>query len=73
MPLKFRLNVMMFLEYAVKGLWFPLASVFLTASVADGGLGFTETEKGRIIAIPFAVGAILSPFVGQLCDRYFSS
>ena len=73
MPLKFRLNVMMFLEYAVKGLWFPLASVFLTASVADGGLGFTETEKGRIIAIPFAVGAILSPFVGQLCDRYFSA
>ncbi len=73
MPLKFRLNVMMFLEYAVKGLWFPLASVFLTASVVDGGLGFSETEKGRIIAIPFAVGAILSPFVGQLCDRYFSA
>lgn len=71
MSLKFRLNLMMFLEYAVKGLWFPLASVFLTATVASGGLGFTESQKGWIIAIPFAVGAILSPFVGQLCDRFF--
>lgn len=66
-----RLNAMMFLEFAVKGLWFPLASVFLTASVADGGLGFSETEKGKIIAIPFAIGAILSPLAGQLCDRFF--
>jgi len=62
---------MMFLEYAVKGLWFPLASVFLTESVAKGGLGFSEAQKGWIIAIPFAVGAILSPLVGQLCDRFF--
>ncbi len=73
MPLKIRLNLMMFLEYAVKGLWFPLASVFLTASVASGGLGFSEKEKGLIIGIPFAVGAILSPFVGQLCDRRFAA
>lgn len=73
MPVKFRLNLMMFLEYAVKGLWFPLASVFLTAAIADGGLGFTEKQKGLIIGIPFAVGAILSPFVGQLCDRFFAA
>lgn len=73
MTIKARLNLMMFLEYAVKGLWFPLASVFLTASVAEGGLGFTEAQKGKIIAIPFAIGAILSPFVGHLCDRLFSA
>ena len=73
MTIKARLNLVMFLEYAVKGLWFPLASIFLTASVAEGGLGFTEAQKGKIIAIPFAVGAILSPFVGQLCDRRFSA
>lgn len=73
MNLKARLNLVMFLEYAVKGLWFPLASVFLTASVAEGGLGFTEAQKGKIIAIPFAVGAILSPLVGHLCDRRFSA
>lgn len=71
MSLTFRLNLMMFLEYAVKGLWFPLASIFLTAAVADGGLGFTEAQKGWIIGIPFAVGALLSPLVGQLCDRHF--
>ncbi len=70
---KVRLNIMMFLEYAVKGLWFPLASVFLTASTANGGLGFKESEKGLIVAIPFAIGAILSPFVGQLCDRRFAT
>ncbi|MCB1232745.1 MAG: MFS transporter [Verrucomicrobiae bacterium] len=71
MPVKVRLNLMMFLEYAVKGLWFPLASVFLTETVAKGGLGFSELEKGKIIGIPFAVGAVLSPFVGQICDRFF--
>lgn len=71
MPLKSRLQAMMFLEYAVKGLWFPLASIFLTAPMAEGGLGFSEAQKGTLIAVPFAVGAILSPLVGQLCDRRF--
>ena len=32
-----RLQVMMFWEYAIKGLWFPLASVFLSATIAEGG------------------------------------
>lgn len=71
MPTKTRLNAMMFLEYAVKGIWLLQASAFLTISRESGGLGFTEGEKGKIVAIPLAVGAILSPFVGQLCDRKF--
>ena len=73
MNLKARLNLMMFLEYAAKGLWFPLASVFLTASAAEGGLGFTQQQKGWIIGIPLAIGSCCAPFIGRLCDKRFST
>lgn len=73
MPTKTRLNVMMFLEYAVKGIWILQASAFLTIAVAEGGLGFSENQKGWIVAFPLAIGAILSPFIGQLCDRKFAT
>ena len=73
MGLKGRLNVMMFLEYAAKGLWFPLASAFLTSEVAKGGLGFSPEQKGWIIAIPLAVGATCAPLIGRLCDQRFST
>ena len=69
-----RLHVMMFLEYAVKGMWFPLASVFLTEAAAQGGLGFTAWQKGMIIGTASAVGAVCSPFIaGQLADRFFNT
>jgi len=73
MNTKARLNSMMFFEYAVKGIWLLQASAFLTIAVADGGLGFSEQQKGFIVAFPLAMGAILSPFIGQLCDRKFST
>lgn len=73
MGIKSRLNLMMFLEYAAKGLWFPLASVFLTASTTEGGLGFTQEQKGWIIAIPLAVGSCCAPFIGRLCDKRFAT
>ena len=73
MSIKARLNSMMFMEYAVKGIWILQASAFLTIAVAEGGLGFSEKEKGLIVAFPLAIGAILSPFIGQLCDRKFST
>jgi len=73
MNLKARLNLMMFLEYAAKGLWFPLASVFLTASAAEGGLGFTQQQKGWIIGIPLAIGSCCAPFIGRLCDKRFAT
>ena len=67
-----RLNVMMFMEYGVKGLWMPLAGIILVAPVAAGGLGFTESQKGMIIGIPLAIGSFLAPFIaGQLTDRMF--
>jgi hypothetical protein len=70
---RLRLNLMMFLEYAAKGLWFPLASAFLTSEVAKGGLGFSPEQKGWIIAVPLAVGATCAPFIGRLCDKRFST
>lgn len=73
MGIKGSLNVMMFLEYAAKGLWFPLASVFLTTSVINGGLGFTPDQKGWIIGIPVAIGATCAPFIARLCDKRFAT
>ena len=70
---RYRLWLMMFLEYAAKGLWFPLASVFMVESVADGGLGFTPAEKGWIIAISSAVGATCAPVICRLCDKRFDT
>jgi len=69
-----RLSTMMFMEYGVKGMWMPLAGIFLVTEVSMGGLGFTESEKGMIIGIPMAIGSILAPFIaGQLTDRMFST
>ncbi len=69
-----RLHLMMFLQYAVYGIWIPLASRFLSAPVAEGGLGFTQGQKGMVIAVAAGIGAICAPFIaGQIADRYFST
>lgn len=66
-----RLYVMMFLQYAVYGLWLPIASRFLSAPRETGGLGFSDFQIGIIIAVAGAVGALGAPFIaGQIADRY---
>ncbi len=66
-----RFYVMMFLQYAVYGLWLPIAARFLSASRELGGLGFTNYQIGMIIAVASAIGAIAAPFIaGQIADRY---
>ncbi len=64
----------MFLQFAVYGLWLPLAARFLSADPSEGGLGFSDGQIGYIIAVAGAVGAIASPFIaGQIADRYFAT
>ncbi|NQT12252.1 MAG: MFS transporter, partial [Planctomycetes bacterium] len=66
-----RFYVMMFLQYAVYGLWLPIAARFLSADQAVGGLGFSDFQIGMIIAVAGAIGALAAPFIaGQIGDRY---
>ncbi len=67
-----RLSLMMFLQYALWGAWLPLAGKFLTASVAEGGLGFSEGQLGLLLGAAGSIGAVSAPFIaGQFADRYF--
>ncbi|MFN2316360.1 MAG: MFS transporter [Gemmatimonadales bacterium] len=69
-----RLSIMMFLQYAVWGAWLPVAARYLSAPVADGGLGFTGGQIGLILGLAGSIGAVLSPFIaGQVADRYFAT
>jgi nucleoside transporter len=65
---------MMFLQYALWGAWLPLTARYLSASVTEGGLGFTGTQIGMILGLAGSLGAAFAPFIaGQLADRYFST
>jgi nucleoside transporter len=65
---------MMFLQYAVWGAWLPVAARYLSASTAEGGLGFSGGQIGLILGLAGSIGAMASPFIaGQLADRYFST
>jgi nucleoside transporter len=65
---KFRLSLMMFLQYAIWGAWLPLLFPFLS-----NARGLSNTQIGNIFAVG-AVGAIIAPFIaGQIADRYFST
>ena len=65
---------MMFLQYAVWGAWSPLAARYLSASVENGGLGFSSQQIGMILGLAGSIGAVSAPFIaGQIADRYFST
>ncbi len=67
------LGGMMFLQYAVQGVWMPYLSNYLQATPAQGGVGFTGGQVGWILASAGAIGAFLAPFIaGQLADRYLN-
>jgi len=69
-----RLGTMMFLQYALWGAWLPVTARYLSASVPDGGLGFTGSQIGMILGLAGSIGAIAAPFIaGQIADRYFST
>ena len=66
MTIRFRLSVMMLLEYMVWGAWYPDFSAYLGKV-----LGFTDGQVGAIYAL-LPIGCMVAPFVaGQIADRYF--
>ena len=54
---------MMFLQYALWGAWLPVTARYLSASVSDGGLGFTGSQIGMILGLAGSIGAIAAPFI----------
>jgi nucleoside transporter len=64
---------MMFLQYAVWGLWLLPLPQYLSAAPSDGGLGFTTGQTGWILALGGAFGAVTAPFAGQIADRYLNA
>ena len=69
-----RLGAMMFLQFALWGAWLPVTARYLSASVAEGGLGFTGSQIGMTLGLAGSIGAVMAPFIaGQIADRYFST
>ena len=65
---------MMFLQYALPGVWVPLLGRYLLAPQAEGGLGFTNTEVGLTMGLAASIGALTAPILaGQIADRHFST
>ena len=64
----------MFLQYALWGAWLPVTARYLSATISEGGLGFSGSEIGMILGLAGSIGAIAAPFIaGQIADRYFST
>src|SRR5580698_6122037 len=69
-----RLCIMMFLEYAVRGMWYPYLANYLGAPRSLHGLGFTSGELGWVLGFANALGAFTAPFIaGQAADRYVNA
>lgn len=61
-----QLAVMMFLQYAIWGVWAPVLGRYLL-----GPMGFSGTETG-LVYMTMAIASILAPLIaGQIADRYF--
>ncbi len=68
MNVRFRLGVMMFLQYAIWGAWAPVLSDYLRNT-----LGFSGAQFSLIYSL-LPLATIIAPFVGgQVADRYFAS
>lgn len=70
-----RLSVMMFLQYAIWGVWAPILNVYL-AGLKDFQLADGTPNNGRIglIYMTLPIASIIGPFIaGQIADRYFAA
>lgn len=65
---------MMFLEYAVRGMWYPFFANYLSSGRGEHGLGFSAGEIGWVLGFAGAVGAMVAPVLaGRLADRYLNA
>jgi nucleoside transporter len=68
MSVRFRLGVMMFLQYAIWGAWTPILSEYLRNT-----LGFSGAQFSLIYSL-LPLATIIAPFIGgQVADRYLPS
>lgn len=68
---RFRFSVMMFLQYAVWGVWAPILAIYLL-NLAD----FKQNQNTKIayVYMTMAIASMLAPFIaGQIADRYFAT
>jgi MFS family permease len=66
--LKYRLYVMMFLQYFIQGSYLPVISAYL-----EDGLGFNSDQVGMFKAA-LSLGPLVAPFfIGQVVDRHFTT
>src|SRR4051794_1601411 len=69
-----RLSLMMFLQYAVWGVWLPILAKYFATPTEGGGLGFTQGQIGWILGLAGSIGACSAPFIaGQLADRIMNA
>ncbi len=63
-----RLSVMFFLEYLIKGAWFPILGLYL----GDRYLGFTGSQQAWVFSA-FGIASITGMFFGgQVADRHLA-
>ncbi|MBN1510131.1 MAG: MFS transporter [Sedimentisphaerales bacterium] len=71
----FRLSVMMFLQYAIWGIWAPILGLYLGALPGfQTAEGLADFGRIGLIYMTMPIASIIAPFVGgQIADRYFSA
>ena len=65
--IRWRLSIMMFLQYMIWGAWYPVLSAYMER------IGFSGIQIGVIYSL-LPVGCMIAPFIGgQLADRYVAT
>lgn len=73
--LRFKLSAMMFLQYAIWGIWAPILGLHLKTLDAFKTLdGEADFWRIGLIYMTMPIASIIAPFIGgQIADRYFAA
>jgi len=66
MGITIRLSIMMFMQYLLLAVWWVPLAAYLT------NMGVSGNEKALILSA-MAIGCFVSPIIGMIADRFFSS